>query len=204
MKKYLAILLCFAMVLSFAACGGEEEVPETEETTPSDATVATQATSIYATAEEVMTLIWDNMAEEDHFNCYGGNQTANPVYDAPGTFDITDTDTLSFLLLVPETEQKQILDGADLVYLTNACQFTGAALKLSGDVEDFAKALEHAVLKQPFVNFAPEIITTISVGNYVVFAFGAAEKVQPFVDAALEHVQDAKLLNTAVIPFGEE
>lgn len=207
MKKFFAILLCLSMLIFTIGCGSEAELPETEsqpETEAPDTPVATQQVhSAYSSAEEILSLIWDAMPEDARFSCYGGNQNTEPMIDEPGAFDVSDTDILSFLLLVPEEIQSQVLDGADLIYLTNACQFTGAALKISGNVNDFAAAVENAVVTQPFVNFAPETITTIAVGNYLVYAFGATGHVQQFVDAALANVQDAVLIHTAAIPFGE-
>lgn len=201
MKKLISLFLCLGLVLGLLACGeAAPEQPSAEEPSGADASTPTQSPSPYGSALEVMTTVWDGIPEADRFSCYGGSQTQAPVFDGPGLILPEDTDSLSFLLLIPEQRHHQVLEAADLIHLTNACIFTGAALRVDGDAAEFARAVEAAVLAQPFVNYVPEVVTTITVGSYVVLAFGAREQVGQFADSALANLQGAVLVNTADVP----
>ncbi len=172
MKKIIALLLVLVMAFSMVACAGtQEEAPQTE--------------SAYATALDVFTPIWDNMPEDFRFAAFGGNQNENAVMDAPGAFDLTDTDGLSYLLLLPEAVQSSIDDAASLVHMMNANTFTGAIVRVAdGSTEDVAAQIKEAVVNNQFMCGFPEKLIVMSLDNYVLYAFGLGDVVNAFRDTA--------------------
>ena len=100
MKKTLAMLLALALVFALTACASAPEA-----TTEDSA-------SAYASSLDILNAIWENTPADAKFSAFGGNQNENAVMDAPGAFDLTDTDGLSGLLLVPSDLHSSIDDAA--------------------------------------------------------------------------------------------
>lgn len=177
MKKIFAILMTLIMVLSMVACTSE---PAEETTTEAP----TEVTPAYADALAVMTAIWDAFPESEKFAAWGGNQNENAVMDAPGAFDLTDTDGLNRLILVPESVQGNLTSAATLVHMMNTNSFTGAVLELTEADENATKALVETITGNHFMCGFPEKLVIMTMGNYVIYAFGGETQVDTFCNAA--------------------
>ncbi len=175
MKRMAALLLALTMVLSLAACGGSGEESEK---------------SAYANSLEVMETIWNGVPEESRFMCFGGNQNGNSVDNAPGNFDLTDTNGLSGFLLIPDAYHGNLENAASLTHMLNANTFTSAAIRVSGaEVETVAGAIEEKVQGNHFICGAPERLVIMTTGDYIVYVFGASDLIDTFQASAQQNVE---------------
>ena len=175
MKKTLALLLALVLVFALTACASAPEAaPEAE-------------ASAYASSLDVLNVIWENTPADAKFSAFGGNQNENAVMDAPGAYDITDTDGLAGLLLIPSDVHSSIDDAASLIHMMNANTFTGAAFRVAeGTSADAAAAVQNAILTNQYMCGFPDKTVVMTLDNYVLYAFGAEEFVNNFRDAAQE------------------
>ena len=89
MKKITAMALALMMVLMlFAGCGKSEPA----------ATVPAQ--ELPASALEILETVWAKYGDDEKFSVIGGNIEAN-IMDAPGNYDMTYAENLTWNLLVP-------------------------------------------------------------------------------------------------------
>ena len=184
MKKYFTILFLTAVLLSFPGCGSSGQENSGEDT----------ASVSYSQAVDILNLIWDNTSEDDRFPSFGGSQE-DPVMDAPGSVDLTDTNMLSYTLLVPEDLRENVTDAASLVHMMNGNSFTGAALKIEGtDVNKAADTIKDTVAGNQFVCGFPEQLVVVTAGDYVFYAFGATDIVENFKATAESKVEGAKVV----------
>ena len=176
MKKILALILAVLMVVSLAACSGKP------------AASSSTAAPTYSSALEVYTAIWDKVDEK--FPVFGGNQNENAVSDAPGKFDMSDKDGLTYLLLLPESVQGKIDDVASLIHFMNANTFTSAVLHVKeGVMADIAKEIEDTVMNNQFMCGFPEKLVIFSVGDYLFYAYGNGEAVDMVVNSGKTNLQ---------------
>ncbi len=174
MKKIVSIVMALALVLSLAACGGKNT---TETTKPAPETpVATAPAELAGSALEVLETVWAGYADDEKFPIIGGSM-ANPVDNAPGSFDLAD-ENISFNLLIPADQLANVTEAASMIHMMNANTFTAAAYKLAAGVTaaDFAAAMKEAVLGNMWVcGFPEELVITSIGGTYVTVAFGVAD-----------------------------
>jgi hypothetical protein len=183
MKKIIAMLLAVMLVASMAACGngGAAETTEAKEPVP-------------ASALEILEKVWGSYADDEKFFVFGGNMGENAVMDAPGAFDLTDTDGLTYTLLVPADQAANIDGAASLVHGMLANNFTCGVFHVTGDVKAFAEAMKNAVMGNQWMCGMPEkMLITVVGGEYVLMAFGIGDAINPF---------QAKL--TAAYPAAEQ
>ena len=93
MKKLFALILTAACILTLAACGSSNAPA-------GDSGAAGGDAPAYASAEEVLTKVWDTYADDKKFPCWGSN-AETMVDGAPGAFDVSNTDELTASLVVP-------------------------------------------------------------------------------------------------------
>ena len=91
MKKFAVLLMTAVMLTALTGCGGKNDASNGDGS----------GESKYAEAIEILDAVFGVYEEADKFAVYGGNQE-NPVMDAPGKFDVTKTDELSYVLGLPE------------------------------------------------------------------------------------------------------
>ena len=93
MKKLFALMLAAVMVLSLAACGGND----TKNDQPSGDRPA-EITSALSLLETV----WNDYGEDEKFAVVGGGPDAEQMVDgAPGAFDLTDRSLAEYQLVLP-------------------------------------------------------------------------------------------------------
>ncbi|MBQ1264635.1 MAG: hypothetical protein IIY04_04370 [Oscillospiraceae bacterium] len=173
MKKTIALLLAFVLVFALTACAAKTE------------TAPEAGASAYTSSVEILNAIWAETPADAKFSAFGGNQNENAVMDAPGVYDITDTDGMSALLLIPSDVQTSIDDAASLIHFMNANTFTGAAFRVAdGSAADAAAAMQNAILTNRYMCGFPEKTVVMTLDNYVLYAFGTEQFVNNFRDGA--------------------
>lgn len=199
MKKLLALILAGAMLLAFAACGGNE-TPENETTTEAvaesteatteavvendtsvEATQAPEAQEGAADAAALLNQVWAKFAEEEKFFAMGGDFN-NPVDGAAGKFDVSLAEDIDAMLGLPAANVADVDDAASLLHAMNANTFTGAAyrLKEGKDASAIASAIESHLAGRQWMCGIPETLLIVSVDGFVVTAFGANDIVSNF------------------------
>ena len=169
MKKIIAMLLAVMLVASMAACGNKAPAA-TDPTEP-----------VPASALEILEKVWGSYADEEKFFVFGGNMGENAVMDAPGAFDLTDTDGLTYTLLVPEAQAANIDGAASLIHGMLANNFTCGVFHVTGDVKAFGEAMKDAVMNNQWMCGMPEkVLVTVVGGEYVLMAFGIGDAINPF------------------------
>ena len=173
MKKIIAMLLAVMLVASMAACGGNNAT-----TTP---TTTEAKVEVPASALEILETVWGSYADDEKFFVFGGNMGENAVMDAPGAFDLTDTDGLTYTLLVPEDQASNIDGAASLIHGMLANNFTCGVFHVTGDVKAFAEAMKTAVTGNRWMCGMPEkLLISVVGGEYVLMAFGIGDAINPF------------------------
>lgn len=170
MKKVTVIALAFVMVLTmFAGCGKSQP----EETVP--------AYPMPASALEILETVWADYAEEEKFSIIGGNIEAN-IMDAPGNYDMTYAENMTWNLLVPSDRLANVEEAASMIHMMNANTFTCGAFKLTGTTAaDFGAAMKDAILNNQWMCGFPDSLLIRNFGDtYVVVAFGVSDAMTPF------------------------
>ena len=183
MKKFIAMLLALVMVMSMAACASNNG----GETTTAATTTAPQVDAP-ASALEILNTVWGAYADDQKFASMGGTPQVDaegfPILnEGPGAVETTDTDTLTYTLLIPADLQASITDAASLVHMMNANTFTCGVYRLAAgtDVDAFATTMRDTVQSnQWFCGFPEQLIITVIGGEYVLVAFGNGEIMNTF------------------------
>ncbi len=167
MKKFLSILLSCLLTFSLAGCMSKQS--EKNNVSVKDAL-------------EILTTIWSSYSDDNKFQALGGDYS-NMTDNAPGKFDINDTESLRSLLIVPEDATGLIDDAASLTHAMNANTFTGAAFHLSDskNLDTFADSLKKAVLGNQWMCGFPEVLLLAQISDdYIISAFGNADLIKYF------------------------
>ena len=171
MKKLIAMIMALAMMLTlFAGCGKEEPA----ETVP--------AQELPASALEILETVWAKYADDEKFAIVGGNIEAN-IMDAPGNYDLTYAENMTWNLLVPADRIADVAEAASMIHMMNANSFTCGVFKLADGVTaaDFGAAMKDAVLNNMWMCGFPETLLIRNFGDsYVLVAFGVNDAMTPF------------------------
>ncbi len=174
MKRLYTILLLAALLLT--GCGAK----------------APEATEPAAPAPlELLETVWSAIPEESRFPAYGGSVTEE-IQEGPAALDVTNTDALTYTMLVPEEQAKNISQAAALIHLMNGNAFTCGVYRLEGvTAEDFTAALRENIQKNPWMCGFPDRLVMAGVGeNTVLAAFGWDEPITLFLDALTKSYPD--------------
>lgn len=178
MKKMITLCLVLAMVLSMAACGNRNEVPSSE---PDTAPV-----EVPGSALEILETVWGLYGDDEKFPVMGGDAN-NMVDGAPGTFDHTDAEMLTYQLLVPADQAANVDEAASLFHGMMLNNFTCGVFHVTGNAHDFANAMVEAVKNNQWMCGMPEtMLVTVIGGEYVLMAFGINDAMNPFTAKLLE------------------
>ena len=174
MKKIIAIALAAVMALSLAACAKQDGKNGT--TTPSGAAKG-QAKS----ALEILEKVWSKYSADEKFPATGGSEK-HMKEDKPGKFDASDAEALDFELGFPKANASEIDDAASLTHMLNQNNFSCGVyhVKDSGNVEALAGKIKENILARQWLCGFPEKLVILSVGDYIVSVFGAAELTDTF------------------------
>ena len=171
MRKLTVVALVFAMMLTmFAGCGKTEPA----ETVP--------AQELPASALEILETVWAKYGDDEKFAVIGGNIEAN-IMDAPGNYDLTYAENMTWNLLVPAERIADVAEVASMIHMMNANTFTCGVFKLEEGVTaaDFGASMKDAVMNNQWMCGFPETLLIRSFGDsYVVMAFGLNDAMTPF------------------------
>lgn len=170
MKKLTVTVLALAMVLTlFAGCGKTQPA----ETVP--------AYPMPGSALEILETVWAEYAAEEKFSIIGGNIEAG-IMDAPGNYDMTYAENMTYNLLVPTDKIANVEEAASMIHMMNANTFTCGAFKLTGiTAADFGAAMQQAIQGNQWMCGFPDRLLIQSFGDaYVVVAFGVNDAMTPF------------------------
>ncbi len=166
MKKIIAICLAALMLVALAACaGGGSE---------------TKLEGVEAPVD-ILNATWEKYAEDEKFFAMGGDFN-NIVDNAPGAFDIADTESLAAQLVCKDDAATMIDGAASLIHAMNANTFTGAAYHLTDakNAEAFVAAMKENIKNNQWMCGFPETLLIVTLGDYVVVSFGAADITETF------------------------
>ena len=164
MKKIITLVLVLVMTLSMVAC-----VPTNNNETTGDNTVSGPASAL-----ELMSNVWAKFPEASKFPVMGGDGD-NANWEGPGIVTLPGAEgNALWNLYVPDNQLANITEAATLMHAMNLNTFSSGTLKLAdgADAAAVAKALSDAILSTHWMCGFPERMIVVSVGNYLVVAFG--------------------------------
>ena len=196
MKKFFALLMVLVMTVSlFAACGKKTEAPAEDPTIESTTEATQPQAAAPGSALEILETVWNSYGEDEKFPVFGGNQNENANMEGPAAFDITDTDGLTGLLLVPAEQAANIDGAASMVHMMNSNNFTCGVFHVKGDVKAFADAMKAAINGNRWMCGMPEkMLITVIGGEYVLVSFGVNDAMTPFQAKVAAAYSDANQL----------
>lgn len=190
MKKLIAMgmLVCTLMTV-FAGCGkAPQEVP-----------AETEAMNLPASPLEILETVWGLYAEDEKFAICGGNIESN-IMGAPGAYDMTYAENLTYSLLVPEDQIANVAEAASMIHMMNSNTFTCGAFKLAEGVslEDFCAAMETSIQNNQWLcGFPDKLLIQNVMDEYVVVTYGKEEPMSTFA-AHMEEAYPAPAVTTVV------
>lgn len=151
---------------------------ETPSETPAE-TPAAQDTG----ALSLLTSVWSTYSEDDKFPAAGGD-AEHSVDGAPGSFDVSNADSLTYQLTFPSGDVSLIDGAASLVHMMNLNTFTCGAFHVSdaGNVSTVAADIRSAVQGKQWMCGFPERLVILTSGQYVVSVYGNESLVNTFRD----------------------
>ena len=193
MKKIISALLALTMVFALAACGSKEPAPSPSES---------QAPAI-PDALTILTTVWGTYTDDEKFPAAGGDYD-HPVDSAPGAFDLSNPDNVSYLLSVPEDQVSKIDGAASLMHMMNGNTFTCGAFHLANadDVAAFAAAMRDGLqAKHWMCGFPDKLVVADLGGGYVVALYGEEDLVNTFRDKLQASFESTTLTYDEAISF---
>ena len=170
MKKLTAMALAMVLMLTlFAGCGKAEPA-------------ATEApVAMPDSALEILENVWAAYGDEEKFPVIGGNIEAG-IMDAPGSYDMTYAENMTYNLLVPADKIGNVSEAASMIHMMNANTFTCGVFKLNSiSAADFGAAMKDAVLNNQWMCGFPETLLIRNFSDaYVLVAFGVNDAMTPF------------------------
>ena len=205
MKKIIALALAAVMVLAFAACAKQNS--ENGTTTPSDTASAKQNGENSTTAPsddqkgqpqcalEILEKVWSKYSTDEKFPATGGSEK-NMKDGMPGKFDVADGESLDFELGFPKAQASEINDAASLMHMLNQNTFSCGVfhVKNFGDTAALAGKIRDNILNRQWLCGFPEKLVILTVGDYIVSVFGAAELTDTFTAKLSAEYSSAKQL----------
>ena len=173
MKKAFSTILAAALILSLAACGGNEKPSGTGDPSGGQNNEPAIESSL-----ELLTQVWDSYGDDDKFPVIGGDLSEEHVTDgAPGVFGVDDADTLDATLGFPAASAGKIDDAASLMHMMNGNTFTCGAFRAAdaGDVDGLCAAIKDNVMQRQWMCGFPEKLVIVTVDNYIVSFFGTED-----------------------------
>ena len=191
MKRALSLALAFVLALTLTACGKKDTGTDSDSNVPTDALT-------------LLNTVWDSYTDDEKFPAAGGDYE-HSVDGAPGAFDISDTDNLTYLLSVPAEDADKLDDAASLMHMMNANTFTCGALRVKNgdDAAKLAEDLRDAIQNKQWMCGFPDKLVIATLGNYVVSIYGDEELVNTFRDKLQAAYSDAAIAYDEMIGEGE-
>lgn len=185
-KKIISILLIMLMsfaMLAFTGCGNAKDNTNgnggTNDANQSAMPAIESAVAFY-------TDVWAAFGEDNKFSCVGGD--AEHSTEGPGQFQLTEENADSFkqqLLVTDELYDMLEDDAATLQHMMNTNTFSSAVARLKDPTKasEFAETYKTVIQGQQWMCGFPDKVVVISVGDYVVMAYGYEENIDNLVAA---------------------
>ena len=142
-----------------------------------------------AAADDALTIlnaIWNTYSDEEKFPAAGGD-SEHAVDGAPGSFDVSNADSLSYLLTFPADDASLIDSAASLVHMMNLNTFTCGAFHVAdaNNVARLADDLRTTIQAKHWMCGFPDKLVIVTVGQSVFSVYGNEELVNTFRDKLL-------------------
>lgn len=164
---------------------GTSAEPPTETPEPEDPAVNKPAAAV-DDALTILNAIWNTYSDEEKFPAAGGD-SEHAVDGAPGSFDASNADNLSYLLTFPADDASLIDSAASLVHMMNLNTFTCGAFHVAdaNNVARLADDLRTTIQAKHWMCGFPDKLVIVTVGQSVLSVYGNEELVNTFRDKLL-------------------
>lgn len=134
----------------------------------------------------ILNAIWNTYSDEEKFPAAGGD-SEHAVDGAPGSFDASNADSLSYLLTFPADDASLIDSAASLVHMMNLNTFTCGAFHVAdaNNVARLADDLRTTIQAKHWMCGFPDKLVIVTVGQSVLSVYGNEELVNTFCDKLL-------------------
>ena len=134
----------------------------------------------------ILNAIWNTYSDEEKFPAAGGD-SEHAVDGAPGSFDVSNADSLSYLLTFPADDASLIDSAASLVHMMNLNTFTCGAFHVAdaNNVARLADDLRTTIQDKRWMCGFPDKLVIVTVGQSVLSVYGNEELVNTFRDKLL-------------------
>ena len=165
----------------------EEKPAEPPTETPKPETSAEDKPA--AAVDDALTIlnaIWNTYSDEEKFPAAGGD-SEHAVDGAPGSFDASNADNLSYQLTFPADDASLIDSAASLVHMMNLNTFTCGAFHVAdaNNVAKLADDLRTTIQAKHWMCGFPDKLVIVTVGQSVFSVYGNEELVNTFRDKLL-------------------
>lgn len=134
----------------------------------------------------ILNAIWNTYSDEEKFPAAGGD-SEHAVDGAPGSFDASNADSLSYQLTFPADDASLIDSAASLVHMMNLNTFTCGAFHVAdaNNVARLADDLRTTIQAKHWMCGFPDKLVIVTVGQSVLSVYGSEELVNTFRDKLL-------------------
>ena len=134
----------------------------------------------------ILNAIWNTYSDEEKFPAAGGD-SEHAVDGAPGSFDVSNADSLSYQLTFPADDASLIDSAASLVHMMNLNTFTCGAFHVAdaNNVARLADDLRTTIQAKRWMCGFPDKLVIVTVGQSVLSVYGNEELVNTFRDNLL-------------------
>lgn len=134
----------------------------------------------------ILNAIWNTYSDEEKFPAAGGD-SEHAVDGAPGSFDASNADSLSYQLTFPADDASLIDSAASLVHMMNLNTFTCGAFHVAdaNNVAMLADDLRTTIQAKRWMCGFPDKLVIVTVGQSVLSVYGNEELVNTFRDKLL-------------------
>ena len=134
----------------------------------------------------ILNAIWNTYSDEEKFPAAGGD-SEHAVDGAPGSFDVSNADSLSYLLTFPADDASLIDSAASLVHMMNLNTFTCGAFHVAdaNTVAMLADDLRTTIQAKRWMCGFPDKLVIVTVGQSALSVYGNEELVNTFRDKLL-------------------
>lgn len=174
---------------------GTSAEPPTETPEPEDPAVNKPAAAV-DDALTILNAIWNTYSDEEKFPAAGGD-SEHAVDGAPGSFDVSNADSLSYLLTFPADDASLIDSAASLVHMMNLNTFTCGAFHVAdaNNVARLADDLRTTIQAKRWMCGFPDKLVIVTVGQSVFSVYGNEELVNTFRDKLAEAYPDTVIVS---------
>ena len=134
----------------------------------------------------ILNAIWNTYSDEEKFPAAGGD-SEHAVDGAPGSFDVSNADSLNYQLTFPTDDASLIDSAASLVHMMNLNTFTCGAFHVAdaNNVTRLADDLRTTIQAKRWMCGFPDKLVIVTVGQSVLSVYGNEELVNTFRDKLL-------------------